>query len=1035
MRVHRLEIEAFGPFVQRQVIDLDALAAQHLFLLHGETGAGKTTVLDALCFGLYGVVPGVRQGAGHLRSDHAPPDAEPRVDLEVTVRGRRLRLTRTPRWQRPKKRGSGTTTAQASVTLQECVAGQWVHLSSRIDETNHLLGELTGLTAEQFCQVVLLPQGQFATFLRAGSDERRGLLQKIFAASRFADVERWLVDRRQQTRRRSEVHHHGARTLLSRVTESAGAAAPEHWTDDDLSAPTASGELTDHVAEVVESAARTATTCARRATHAEETLLAVRARHDRAVRLADQVERAERARRRLDELDARAAQLLALGARRDAALRARPVAQAARGLDAAVSSQEEADDLVLRTGVQASVAVQVHGEQPSLSTPPRRDQVEGALRRLADRRGRALALRDVSRDRETALSRVAALDAEIEGLEQTVEALTAASASVPAEHGRLTADLARLRPVADLRTARALEHDRAVARSGAARELEQRETEVRHGTDRVQQLRQTAQDLREEYLACRERRIAGMASEIAHRLVVGQDCPVCGSCDHPSPASRAAAAETAESEEVARRAAEDADLAHQVAEQELVAVRSHRDAARAASDGLGVEAARERLAAARQDLDESEHAVRDLRALESSLADLEARRAQLEADLATARSRSAVGVAARQEARAQAQTAGSRLDAAAAEFPEGLVDEPHDVEAWVQVFARHERDLTALREALLAQETAASLHRAAGARVADCLEESGFASLEEALAATLDDDAVQAAAEQIDQAARARHTAESVLAEMPPEVGHVLDGRDPRPDLDRSGEHLRRAETTARDLSTALVAAEQRRERLTELESELGAALASWSPVREQLRTVTELAATAEGKGPDNPLQMRLSAYVLASRLSQVVAAANARLETMAEQRYELEHTAFKGAGDRRGGLSLRVVDSWTGEARDPATLSGGETFVVALALALGLADVVTAEAGGAEIDTLFVDEGFGSLDPHTLDRVMDCLDDLRSGGRAVGVVSHVAELKDRIPDQLHVVKTPRGSQVRAVHADLAAAGEPTALIAPGALV
>ena len=213
-----------------------------------------------------------------------------------------------------------------------------------------------------------------------------------------------------------------------------------------------------------------------------------------------------------------------------------------------------------------------------------------------------------------------------------------------------------------------------------------------------------------------------------------------------------------------------------------------------------------------------------------------------------------------------------------------------------------------------------------------------------------------------------------------------------------------------------------RHDRVASLHSELAEALARWAPVREHHRLLADLAATAEGKGADNPLQMRLSAYVLASRLSQVVAAANERLAGMAEQRYELEHTAFKGAGERRGGLSLRVVDAWTGESRDPATLSGGETFVVALALALGLADVVTAEAGGAEIDTLFVDEGFGSLDPHTLDRVMDCLDDLRSGGRSVGVVSHVAELRDRIPDQLHVVKTPHGSRVHVVSAGAAAA-------------
>ncbi|HZB31048.1 MAG TPA: SMC family ATPase, partial [Streptosporangiaceae bacterium] len=175
------------------------------------------------------------------------------------------------------------------------------------------------------------------------------------------------------------------------------------------------------------------------------------------------------------------------------------------------------------------------------------------------------------------------------------------------------------------------------------------------------------------------------------------------------------------------------------------------------------------------------------------------------------------------------------------------------------------------------------------------------------------------------------------------------------------------------------------------------------------------LAALATGQPGANRLSMRLSAYVLAARLEQVVAAANERLARMSAGRYALVHTVDRAAGDRRGGsggLGLRVVDAWTGQERDPVTLSGGESFITSLSLALGLADVVTVEAGGTEIGTLFVDEGFGSLDDETLDEVMDVLDGLRDGGRAVGIVSHVAELRARIPAQLHVRKTRTGSHL-----------------------
>jgi DNA repair protein SbcC/Rad50 len=165
------------------------------------------------------------------------------------------------------------------------------------------------------------------------------------------------------------------------------------------------------------------------------------------------------------------------------------------------------------------------------------------------------------------------------------------------------------------------------------------------------------------------------------------------------------------------------------------------------------------------------------------------------------------------------------------------------------------------------------------------------------------------------------------------------------------------------------------------------------------------MASFCEGKAPDNRRQMQLSAYVVAWRLTQVAAAANVRLAAMTHGRYSIEHTDRRTAGERRGGLGLVVRDDWTGVTRDPVTLSGGETFVVALALALGLADVITAEAGGAALQTLFVDEGFGSLDATQLDLVMDTLDSLRESGRSVGVVSHGAEMRSRIPVQIQVHK------------------------------
>ena len=193
MRLHDLTISAFGPFAGTERVDFAALSDAGLFLINGPTGAGKTSVLDAVCFALYGRAPGAR---GDLRSQHAPPDRAPEVVLDVTIRGRRFKITRSPRWERPKLRGTGMTEQKPKVLLQEWRDGAWETWSTRFDEAGQLVGDLLGMSADQFCQVALLPQGDFAAFLRADADKRRTVLEKLFATEVFTQVESWLRLRR-----------------------------------------------------------------------------------------------------------------------------------------------------------------------------------------------------------------------------------------------------------------------------------------------------------------------------------------------------------------------------------------------------------------------------------------------------------------------------------------------------------------------------------------------------------------------------------------------------------------------------------------------------------------------------------------------------------------------------------------------------------------------------------------------------------------------------------------------------------------------
>ncbi|MCA6096146.1 SMC family ATPase, partial [Streptomyces sp. SCA3-4] len=221
------------------------------------------------------------------------------------------------------------------------------------------------------------------------------------------------------------------------------------------------------------------------------------------------------------------------------------------------------------------------------------------------------------------------------------------------------------------------------------------------------------------------------------------------------------------------------------------------------------------------------------------------------------------------------------------------------------------------------------------------------------------------------------------------------------------------ATAALRRASTDEATARTRCEDLDRLSAEAEADARRLAPLREEYHRVAELASLAAGTSARNERKMRLESYVLAARLEQVAAAATARLQRMSAGRYTLVHSDARSGGRTRSGLGLHVVDAWTGSERDTATLSGGETFFASLALALGLADVVTEEAGGTRLDTLFIDEGFGSLDEQTLDEVLDVLDSLRERDRTVGIVSHVADLRQRVPAQLQVVKERSGSAVR----------------------
>src|SRR5580692_1271969 len=324
MRPHRLRVQAFGAFAGTEQVTFGDL--EGLFLLHGETGAGKTTLLDAIAFALYGRVPGERGAAKRLRSDHAASGLTTEVELEATIGGRHLRITRKPEQDRPKKSGVGVTREQAAVRLDErTAAGGWESKSVRVVEADQEIRDLMGMSAEQFFQVVLLPQGQFARFLHASAQDKEALLQKLFSTDRFHAVERWLADRRLSIEKEVAATAGDLSVLVAQVAQAADVAVPAAAPDTDQDPSQWAAELTANAVAAQEQAA---VHVAARSAELERALAA----KNEAEQLAGRQSRRRDALRRQRELQDEAPVIAALRSEADAALRA---AQVKADLDAA----------------------------------------------------------------------------------------------------------------------------------------------------------------------------------------------------------------------------------------------------------------------------------------------------------------------------------------------------------------------------------------------------------------------------------------------------------------------------------------------------------------------------------------------------------------------------------------------------------------------------------------------------------------------------------------------------------------------------
>ena len=1016
MRPLTLAMTAFGPFAGTETIDFRRLGENPLFLINGPTGAGKTSILDAICFALYGETTGGERQGAEMRSHHAAPELLTEISFEFELAGKQYRIRRVPDQERPKARGEGTTQHKAEAQLAELGAdGSARNLVPRkVGEANQRVMELIGLDADQFRQVMVLPQGRFRELLLAPSQEREAIFQQLFQTHVYARLERALKDGANALSAEVERLGERSRGLL----EGCGLASTD-------ALATALHELLAQIA--VAGAARDAAL----AQHGEAQLALEAARlleqrfvaHDGARKALERIV-AEESLRAEERSRARGA-----AAARTLAPHHESVAQRAAEHERASGRWREAEAALARardaSGLAEAAWREATAQEPELlrlrdemvrlrALEPVAIELQHGERLLRERRAeraRADAAQEAARGaHEAAAKALADVDARIAGLRQRMEAL----AEAPLARERCTARLLVRRRQEELT---ATLEDLRVAGDTAARRLEDAALAQRRAAESLRALRQAWQ--------------AGQAVVLARELRHGAPCPVCGSAEHPAPAVGAQevpAPDTLdralELDELAREALEAARIERvrideAIAAQEATLARLREELGDHAGEPLA--ALEQQAAALAANVQAHDLAQAELRDAERARADCIERVTRLASD------RDSMRLAAHTAERAEGEAAVA-FATQQRQLPEALRVPGAVAEALRTAMAGAERlgrELGAARSRqqeagnglagaqveaagrLDEMQRAAALLQETEAAWQQLLAASPFADTAAFREALLEPGELQ----RLEQEIRDRENALLLARRALEDAAGAIAGAE-RPLLPA----LEQAELVARRARDAAVGdvrvLGERRATLERTQHALAQLLAEQAALEAEYAVLGRLARIANGGNAHN---LSLQRFVLSVLLDEVLVEAGHRLRLMSRGRYQLSRREEVRDARSKSGLELDVEDAYTGRVRPVATLSGGESFMAALALALGLSDVVQAHSGGIRLDTLFIDEGFGSLDADALDLAIRTLIDLQASGRMVGIISHVPELKQQMDVQIVVVPGASGSHLRLV--------------------
>ena len=916
MKPLHLTISAFGPYAGRTEVAFEDFGESGLYLITGDTGAGKTTLFDAITFALYGEASGQTRDSVMLRSDYADAAAKTFVALTFRYHDKVYTVERNPQYTRPKQRGEGVTTEAAGATLTY-PDGRVVTGARQVTEA---VTELIGIDRAQFGQIVMIAQGDFLQLLLADTRQRAGIFRRIFSTEHFQRFQLALKDRAKQASRQYDDLKKGAEQYIAQIVcddrdalRDACAAADAHTLDALLP------QLTDAVADDRASQKQLA--------HSLET-----------------------GRQGLEALAAAVSQ-----AEQEAALRA----QAAEGetkygqlQQAQVALEQALQAEQAKADTRQDLADRIARAQAEL---PAYDELDAAV----------CTLQQAETEGQKAVRACAQAKQQSEQLEAQRQALTqqrerVQDAPVRLVEARAAQEKAATRQQALAGLARTYNETRALVHTyqNAKKTYLEREQE--------NETRQAAfQELERAFLR-------GQAGVLAAGLNEGQPCPVCGSTHHPAPARPSG-------RDVTEAALDEARTQADKAREQARAASEQAAAARAAAD-----AGKNRLLA-------------DAQTLLGADIGLEGLKERLSGEIEQSKAASAALLEQVQTLTEQAQTH--------ADCEKSL----HELD---EQAARQQQEQVTLERA---QAESGERRAAAAAAVQALRGRLAFAGKKEAMQALNAErkqlEPLQAA---LEQAERARTAGAEALARQAAAL-ETLRGQLPSgqpADLDALRQQYKDADTAHRVQTQAYNAIDRRRDANERLLQNLTRQRTALENQEKVCLMLSRLADTACGELTGRQ-KLAFENYILAFYFDQVIAAANERFHPMTGGQYRLLRRQEAMNQRAQTGLELDVIDYYTGKTRSVRTLSGGESFQASLALALGLSDVIQRAAGGVEIDAMFIDEGFGSLDEESLDQAMNILAGLAGSDRLVGIISHVAELRTRLDKKIVVTRTRTGSRLR----------------------